>query len=146
MQRAQRRQQLTAALLAAVAAAASDWAYLAVIHGQDTVPPLPAIVPFVSGYIGAIAVAAVIGLACVLAGRMPAAKTLFLAAAAGSAALGFIAILSIGVALFITAALLSVAAQSIPPVQRPNFWLWPMSGAILAIVGLIAGFVLVGTF
>jgi hypothetical protein len=70
----------------------------------------------------------------------------FLSAAAGSAALGVIGILSIGIALLITAALLSIAAATIPPIRRPNAWVWPVSGAAAAIAALIVGFVVVGTF
>jgi hypothetical protein len=46
----------------------------------------------------------------------------------------------------ITGALLSVAAQAIPAMHRPNPWLWPVAGAIIAIVVLIAGFVVAGGF
>ena len=141
MEGAHRQRQLTAGLLAAVVAVASDWAYLTVaVHSQNGPPPLPGIVPFITGYIAAIAAASVLGTACVLGGRSAAAKTVFLSAAAGSAALGVIGILSIGIALLITAALLSIA------VRRPNAWVWPVSGAAAAIAALIVGFVVVGTF
>jgi len=146
MEGARRRKQVTAALLAAVAAAASDWGYLGVIHSQNALPPLPGIVAFITWYIAAIALSAVIGMACVMAGRTGAAKTVLLSAAAGSAVLGFLAIFSVGLALLITAALLSIAARTIPPVRRPNAWLWPMSGAFIAIAALIGGLVVVGTF
>ncbi len=147
MEGAHRRRQLTAGLLAAVAAAATDWAYLtAVVHSQNGPPSLPGIVPFITGYIAAIAAASILGTACVLGGRPAAAKTVFLSAAAGSAALGVIGIFSIGLALLITAALLSIAAATIPPIRRPNPWVWPVSGAAVAIAALIVGFVAVGTF
>jgi glucan phosphoethanolaminetransferase (alkaline phosphatase superfamily) len=146
MDQKQRRRVTTAALLSAVAAATTDIAYVALIRSQGATPPQPGIVPFVIGYIAAIAAASLFGMRSVFLGRLPAAKAVFLSAAAGSAALGFIGIFSIGLPLLITAALLSVAAQSIPGVHRPNAWVWPVSGAIMAIVVLIAGFVLVGTF
>jgi hypothetical protein len=146
MEGAHRRRQLTAGLLAAVAAAATDWGYLAIIHSQNALPPLPRVVPFITGYIAAIAAASVVAIACVLGGRPAAAKTVFLSAAAGSAALGCIGIFSIGLALLITAALLSIAAAAIPPFRRPYAWVWPVSGAAVSIAALIVGFVAVGTF
>jgi hypothetical protein len=146
MEGTQRRRQVTAGLLAAMAAAATDYGYLAVIHSQGATDPLTGAVPFVSGYIAAIAAAALIGLAFILASRMAAAKTAFLAAAAGSAALGFLAIFSIGLALLITAALLSVTAGTVGPIPGPRPWLWPMSAAAFAVVALIVGFVVVGVF
>ena len=146
MEGVQRRRQLTTGLLAAVAAAASDWGYLAGVHSQNAQPPYPGVVPFITGYVAAIAAASFVGMAFVVAGRLAAAKSVFLSAAAGSAALGFLAIFSIGVALLITAALLTVAAKMIPPVRRRRSWLWPASGAFVAVAALIAGFVVVGTF
>ena len=136
----------TAALLAAAAAAATDFAYVVLIVSQGATPPQPGIVPFIIVYIAAIAAAALIGMWSAFVGRPSAAKAVFLAAAAGSAALGFIGIFSIGLPLLITGALLSVAAQAIPAVRGPNTWVWPVSGALVAIVVLIAGFLLVGTF
>ena len=146
MDQKKRRRVTTAALLAAVAAAMTDIAYVALILSQGATPPQPGIVPFVIGYIAAIAAASLIGMRSVFLGRLPAAQAVFLSGAAGSAALGFIGIFSIGLPLLITAALLSVAAQSIPAVHRPNAWVWPVSGALIAIVVLIAGFVVAGTF
>jgi hypothetical protein len=146
MDQKKRRRVTTAALLAAVAAVTTDIAYVALILSQGATPPQPGIVPFVIGYIAAIAAASLIGMRTVFLGRLPAAQAVFLSAAAGSAALGFIGIFSIGLPLLITAALLSVAAQSIPAVHRPNAWVWPVSGALIAIVVLIAGFVVAGTF
>jgi hypothetical protein len=146
MEGPQRRRQVTAGLLAAFAAAATDYGYLAIIHSQGVPDPLSGTVPFVSGYIAAIAAAALIGLAAVLTGRIAAAKTAYLGAAAGSAALGFLAIFSIGLALLITAGLLAIAARTVGPITGPKPWLWPMSAAAFAIVALILGFALVGTF
>lgn len=146
MEGAHRRRPITAGVLAAVVAAATDGAYLAIIHSQDAFQPLPRVVPFITGYIAAIGAAAVVGIACVLAGRSAAAKTVFLSAAAGSYVLGLIGLLTIGIALVITAALLSVAAATIPPMRRPNAWVWPVSGAAVAIAALIGGFVVIGTF
>lgn len=147
MEGTHRQRRLRAGLLAAVEAAASDWVYLTVaVHSQNGLPPLPGIVPFITGYIAAIAAASVVGMACVLRRRPAIAKTVFLSAAAGSAALGVIGIFSIGLALLITAALLSIAAQTIPPIRHPNAWLWPVSGAAVAIAALIVGFVAVGAF
>jgi glucan phosphoethanolaminetransferase (alkaline phosphatase superfamily) len=146
MDQKHRRRMTTAALLAAVAAAATDFAYVVLIVSQGATPPQPGIVPFVIGYIAAIAAAALIGMWSALFGRPSAAKAVFLAAAAGSAALGFIGIFSIGLPLLITGALLSVAAQAIPAMHRPNPWLWPVAGAVIAIVVLIAGFVVAGGF
>jgi hypothetical protein len=146
MDQKKRRRVTAAALLAAVAAAATDVAYVALIVSQGATPPQPGVVPFVFGYIAAIAAASLIGMRFAGIGRMSAARSVFLSAAAGSGALGFIGIFSVGLPLLITGALLVVAAQSLPVISRSNAWLWPASGAIIAIVVLIAGFVVVGTF
>jgi hypothetical protein len=146
MDQKNRRRGTTAALLATAAAATTDVAYVALILTQGATPPQPGIVPFVIGYIAAIGAASLVAMRFVSLGRLPAARTVFLSAAAGSAALGFIGIFSIGLPLLITAALLSVAAQSIRAMHRPTAWVWPVSGAIIAIVVLIAGFVLAGGF
>jgi hypothetical protein len=146
MEGTQRRRQVTFALLAAAAATATDCAYLALIHSQGGTDPLSGTVPLVSGYIAAIAVTALIGLAFALAGWMTAAKTAFLAAAAGSATLGFLAIFSIGLALLITTGLLATAAGTTGPIPGTRPWLWPVSCSLVAMLGLIAGFVVIGTF
>jgi hypothetical protein len=146
MDQKHRRRMTTAALLAAAAAAATDFAYVVLIVSQGATPPQPGIVAFIIVYIAAIAAAALIGMWSAFVGRPSAAKAVFLAAAAGSAALGFIGIFSIGLPLLITGALLSVAAQAIPAMRRPNGWLWPVAGAIIAIAVLIAGFVVAGGF
>ena len=146
MEGSQRRRQVTFALLAAAAATATDYAYLALIGNQGGSDPIGGTVRLVSGYIAAIAVAALIGLAFALAGRITAAKTAFLAAAAGSATLGFLAIFSIGLALLITTGLLAMAARTTGPLPGARPWLWPVLCSLIAMVGLIAGFVVIGTF
>jgi hypothetical protein len=146
MEGTQRRRQVTFALLAAAAATATDSAYLALIGSQSGSDPIVGTVALVSGYIAAIAVAPLIGLAFALGGRITAAKTAFLAAAAGSATLGFIAIFSIGLALFITAGLLVVAAGTVGPIRGDRPWLWPVTCSFVAMAALIAGFVYIGTF
>ena len=142
MEGTQRRRHVTFALLAAAAATATDYAYLSLV-GPD---PLVGTVPFVSGYIAAIGAAALIALAFALAGRIAVAKTVFLAAAAGSAALGFIGIFSIGLALLITAGLLSAAAGTLGPIPGSKPWLWPVLCSLAAMVVLIGGFFVIGTF
>lgn len=146
MEQKKRLRVTTAALLAAAAAAATDVAYVGLIISQGATPPQPGIVPFVFGYIAAIAAASLVGMRFARIGRTSLARAVFLSAAAGSGALGFIGIFSIGLPLFITAALLVVAAQMLPVAPRTNWWLWPASGAIIAIVVLIVGFVVAGTF
>jgi hypothetical protein len=146
MEGSQRRRQVTFALLAAAAAAATDSAYLALIGNQDGSDPIAGTVRLVSGYIAAIALAALIGLAFALTGRITAAKSAFLAAAAGSATLGFLAIFSIGLALLITTGLLVAAAGTAGPIPGSRPWLWPVLCSLIAMVGLIAGFVIIGTF
>lgn len=51
------RRNAVAALVASVAAAATDGVYLAVIRSQDATPPHPTVVPFLMVYIAAVAVA-----------------------------------------------------------------------------------------
>jgi hypothetical protein len=80
MDQKHRRRATTAALLAAVAAAATDIAYLALIRSQNATPPQPGIVPFIIGYIAAIAAASVTGMWAVFIGRRSGAQAVFLAA------------------------------------------------------------------
>jgi hypothetical protein len=146
MEGTQRRRQVTFALLAAAAATATDYAYLALIHSEDASDPIHGTVQLVSGYIAAIAAAALIGLALSLAGRTTAAKTAFLAAAAGSATLGVIGIFSVGLPLLITGGLLSAAAGTVGPIPGARPWLWPVLCSLIAMVALIGGFFVIGTF
>lgn len=142
-----RRRKATAALVAAVAAATTDIAYVALIVGQNANGPNPAVVPFLVVYIAAIAAAAVIGTVLIVRQRCPAADVVLITAAAGSGGLGFIGIFSIGLGLLITAGLLLLAVFGFEPhARRPGDWKAPLVGAVSAVVILIAGFTLTGVF
>ena len=136
-----------AAVLAAVAATATDGAYVVLINSQQATGPHPGIVPFITLYIAAIAMAAVVAVALMLRGKPSAAWPLLVSATTASAALGFLAIFSIGLALLITAGLLAAAAlrleQTLP---TPRSWLPALVGSFSAIVVLVAGGVISGVF
>jgi hypothetical protein len=136
-----------AAVLAAVAAAATDGAYLGLINSQQATGPNPGVVPFITVYIAAIAVAAVIAVALMLRGTPSAAWPLLVSATTASAALGFLAIFSIGLALLITAGLMGAAAlrldQTLPSSRS---WRPALIGSVIPIAVLIAGFVVSGVF
>lgn len=129
------------AVLAAVAATATDGAYASLIISQNATGPNPGIVPFLIVYIGAIAAAAVLSVALILREQTPAAWTLLVSATTGSVALGIVGIFSIGLALLITAGLLSMAAFRLEhTVPRPTRWLTALAASAIAIGTLIAGF------
>jgi hypothetical protein len=136
-----------AAVLAAVAAAATDGAYLGLINSQQATGPHPGVVPFITIYIAAIAMAAVVAAALMLRGKPSAAWPLLVSATTASAALGFLAIFSIGLALLITAGLMGAAAlrleQNIPSSRS---WRPALVGSVVAIAVLITGFVVSGVF
>ena len=80
-------------------------------------------------------------------GKPSAAWPLLVSATTASAALGFLAIFSIGIALLITAGLLAAAAfrlEQILPSSRS--WLPALVGSVTAILVLVAGFVSSGVF
>jgi hypothetical protein len=136
-----------AAVLAAVAAAATDGAYRGLINSQQATGPNPGVVPFITIYIASIAVAAVVAVALILRGRPPLAWPLLVSATTASAALGFLAIFSIGLALLITAGLLAAAAvrlEQILPSSRSR--LPAVVGSATAIAVLVSGFVISGVF
>lgn len=136
-----------AAVLAAVAAAATDGAYVGLIKSQQATGPNPGVVPFITLYIAAIAMAAVVAVALMLRGKPSAAWPLLVSATTASAALGFLAIFSIGLALLITAGLMGSAAlrlEQIDPSSRN--WLPALVGSVTAIAVLIAGFIVSGVF
>jgi len=136
-----------AAVLAAVAATATDGAYVALIKSQPPTGPNSGVVPFITVYIAAIALAAVLAVALMLHGKPTAAWPLLVSATTASAALGFLAIFSIGLALLITAALLAAGAvrlEQILPSSRN--WLPALAGSVTAIAVLVLGFVISGVF
>jgi hypothetical protein len=135
-----RRREAVAALLAAVAATATDWGYLSLIHEQNATSPNPGITPFITVYVAAIAAAAVVGAALILCEKGTAAETVLVAASVGSGALGILAIFSIGLALIITAILLATAAGgAATKPRRQAGWLLPLFGALVALGVLGAG-------
>jgi hypothetical protein len=141
MSRAISQRGVMAAVLAAVAATATDGAYLALIKSQPSTGPNPGVVPFILVYIAAIAMAAVIAVALMLRGKPTAAWPLLVSATTASAALGFLAIFSIGLALLITAGLLGAAASRLEQIlPSPRSWLPALMGSAIAIAVLIAGF------
>lgn len=147
MSAAIRRPGVMPAVLAAVAAIATDGAYISLILSQNATGPNPGIVPFLMVYIAAIAAAAVLAVALMLKGQTPAAWALLVSATTASAALGVLAIFSIGLALLITAALMGVSAFRLEhTVPRPTRWLPALLGSAFAIGLLIAGFALSGVF
>jgi hypothetical protein len=136
-----------AAVLAAVAATATDGAYFALIISQNSPGPTPGVVPFITVYIAMIGGAAVVAVALILRQETPAAWALLVSATTASAALGFLALFSIGIALLITAGLLGAAAfrleQNLPTkISR----LPALVGSVIAIAVLIAGLVATHVF
>jgi hypothetical protein len=141
MGRVKWRREAVVALLAAVAAAATDWGYLSLIRSQNATPPNPGVVPFVSAYVAAIAAAAVLGAVLILWEKRRVAETVLVAAAVGSCALGVLAIFSIGLALLITAILLAMAAGGVAAKHRALAgWTLPALGVLIALGVLAAGF------
>jgi hypothetical protein len=142
-----RRRKATAAVVAAIAAAVTDVAYIAVIVEQHATGPNPGVVPFLVVYIVAIVAAALLAAVLIVRGRSATADVVLISAAAGSGALGFLGIFSIGLGLLITAGLLLLAAFGFEPhARRPGDWIAPLVGAVGAVAVLVAGFVLTGVF
>jgi hypothetical protein len=135
-----------AAMLAAVAAVATDGAYFALIYSQNATGPNPGIVPFIAVYIAAIAASAVVAAALMVRGQTTAPWSVLVSATTGSAALGFLGIFSIGMGLLVTAGLLGAAAVSLERTTRPATRLPAIVGSLTAIAILIAGFVVSGVF
>lgn len=142
-----RRRKVIAAVVAAIAAATTDVAYIAVIIEQNATGPNPGVVPFLVVYIAAIAAAALLSAVLITRGRSATAEVVLISAAAGSGALGFLGIFSIGLGLLITAGLLLLAVFGFEPhARRPGGWAAPTAGAVGAIAILVAGFTLTGVF
>ena len=122
-------------------------AYVTVIVQQNATGPNPGIVPFLVAYIAAIVAAAALSAVLITRGRSATAELVLITAAAGSGALGFLGIFSIGLGLLITAGLLLLAAFGFEPhTRRPGDWKAPLVGAVGAIAVLVAGFTLTGVF
>lgn len=140
------------AIIGAVIAITTDWAYNALITAQNAAPNAPpppqfaAIVPFVTAYIAGIAAAAILGAGLVAVDRGAPARTALSAAAAGSGALGFLAIFSVGAPLLVAGGLIAAAHFSIPSGRSTAAWASPLAGALVAIAVLIAGFTVAGVF
>ena len=113
-----RRRKVIAAVVAAIAAATTDVAYIAVIIEQNATGPNPGVVPFLVVYIAAIAAAALLSAVLITRGRSATAEVVLISAAAGSGALGFLGIFSIGLGLLITAGLLLLAVFGFEPHAR----------------------------
>jgi hypothetical protein len=146
MTSASRRRGSVPALLAGVAAVATDCGYLLIIRSEPT-SPTPDVVPFIAIYMAAIAAAAVLGLALIVLEHRALAESVLIDAAVAAAALGFIAIFSIGLALLITAGLLGLAARSCAPTTSSlTRRIATLFGALAAIGLLIAGFTFAGVF
>jgi hypothetical protein len=135
------------ATLGAAAAAATDWGYRALIASQG-VPNLPngywSRVDFVTVFTAGIAAAALSGAVLLGLRRDTAASLLLAAALTGSAALGFLAIFSIGLALFVVAALLALAMVASPSARG---WRWLAAHLVapaVSIAVLVAGIGLTG--
>src|ERR1700682_4728465 len=140
------RRGVLAAMLAAVAAVATDGAYLALINSQNATGPHSGIVPFIAVYIAAIAASAVVAAALMVRGQSTAPWSVLVSATTGSAALGFLGICSVGIGLLVTAGLLGAAAVSLERTTRPATRLPAITGSLTAIAILIAGFAQAGRF
>jgi hypothetical protein len=136
------------AILGAAAAAATDWGYRLLIASQG-VPNLPggywSRVDFVTVFMAGIAAAALGGAVLLGLRRETAASLLLAAALTGSAALGVLAIFSIGLALLVVAALLALAMAGC---SSTTGWRWlaahlvPLAvsvGVLVAGIGLTGG-------
>jgi hypothetical protein len=136
------RSGVLAAVLAAALAVATDGAYGALIISQHVTGQPVGSVPFVTLYIAAIACAAVVAVTLMLQDKRSAARALLVSATTGSAALGSLAIFSIGLPLLITAVLLGVAAFQLEQnLRAPIAWAPALIGSAIAIAVLVAGFV-----
>jgi hypothetical protein len=137
---------VTAAVVAAIAAATTDIAYVALIVDQGTFDPT-SVAPFLMVYIAAIAVAAVLGAVLIFRGRSATASVVLITAAAGSGALGLVGIFSIGLGLLLTAGLLVLAAFGFESDARlTRDWKAPLAGVVGAIALLVAIFTITGVF
>jgi|HubBroStandDraft_6_1064221.scaffolds.fasta_scaffold1078711_2 hypothetical protein len=138
-----RRRKATAAAAGAIAAGATNAAYVFLVAGN----PTPGVVPFLLVYISLIAAAAAVSAVLIVKGESASADVVMITAAAGSAALGFVGIFSIGIGLLIAAGLLLLATFGFEPhARRPGDWKAPLAGVVGAIAVLVAIFTISGAF
>jgi hypothetical protein len=131
------------AVVAAVAATATDVGYLELIGSQGSTPPGGRIVAFIAGYIAAIAVASAAGAVLLLRQSRTAAGVVLAGAVTGCVALGVVGIFSIGPALLITAVfLVTAAAGTVPAHRRPSDWVPQVAVGAAWLAVLVAGLVL----
>lgn len=141
------RHGVVAALIGAVAAATTDVAYVLLINSQGGSGPNPGVVPFLTIYIAAIAAAGLVGVALILRGRARPAQAVLAAGAGGSAALGFLAAFSIGIALVIASGFLAAAVVALSrEVRAARAWAPLAIPAVIAVGILVAGLTLTGVF
>src|SRR5579862_2262468 len=109
-----RARAMALAVLGAAGAAAADWGYRSLIASQGSITNLPSgywsRVDFVTLFIAGIAATALSGVVLLGLRRDTAASFPLIAAFTGAAALGFLAIFSIGLALIVVATLLAMPA------------------------------------
>ena len=141
------RRQIVLPLIAAAITATTDFGYAALIAQQSATPPDPGVVPFIFAYIAGIAVLALIGAVSIARGRTTMARIVLAAAAAGSGALGFLGIFSIGLPLIVAAILLGIATLGGTPERRLAMGrIAPLAGAFAAVCVLIGGLTFSGAF
>ena len=138
-----RARAMALAVLGAAGAAAADWGYRSLIASQGSITNLPSgywsRVDFVTLFIAGIAAAALSG-AVLLGIRSDTAASFPLTAAfTGAAALGFLAIFSIGLALIVVAALLAL-----PMARSARTRSWRELAARLDPVTISLGVLIVG--
>jgi hypothetical protein len=135
--------RVTAALVlgSIVIVLADTIVYQVLIRGQDGPPPdSAAVVPFVSGYM--LLMAVLLGLTLLGSPRVAMLRPAMLAApAAGLMLLGFFALMSIGLPLFVAGILAGIAAvTSLASRGSRNVALSEVAAAVIAVTLLVGGF------
>ena len=131
------------AVLGAAVAAVADWGYRSVIASQGIIPNLPngywSRVDFVTLFIAGIAAAALGGGVLLGLRHDTAAGMLLTAAFIGAAALGFLAIFGIGLALFLVAALLALPVAGSASTRNWRGWVVFLVPVTITLGVLIGG-------
>ncbi|MGO8687483.1 MAG: hypothetical protein ACLQT7_09970 [Candidatus Dormibacteria bacterium] len=142
-----RQRAVVFALLGAAAAAATDWGYRSLIASQgNSNPPGDywSRVDFITVFMAGIAAAALSGAVLLGLRRDTAASFLLITACTGSAALGVVGIFSIGLALFVVAALVALAVSASPNVGAGWWSVTRLVPPVLSIGVLVIGINLTG--